>query len=286
MRRTNRFSFIALFMGFVLLLGACSSESAPPDGLAFQEDDSSQDPQIPIDEATTTTEAAPTTTESTVPKVNRPTNRTCSANDYSIAFPADLALIAPSPTTGGPFSVSVPAGTYDIVVWSWLGLEDYPTHVDERWYFTTDSGYTSPLTTDSSPELVTADQFSNQTLGATSSITVHHSAPGSAEANSVHPLCIGFRTVSAPQTTSVETTTTVAETTTTVAETTTTVQVAGPTTTTTAAPTTTTAAAVQPAQLALTGASELSMSLGLAGAALTLAGVATLIAARREDDEL
>lgn len=285
MRKTNRFSFIALFMGFVLVLGACSTESEPPEGLAFQESQDSGD--VPED-TTSTTEAAPTTTESTVPKVNRPTNRTCSANDYSIAFPADLALIAPSPATGGPFSVSVPAGTYDIVVWSWLGLEDFPTHVNERWYFTTDSGYTSPLSTDSSPELITADLFSNQTLGATSSITVHHSAPGSAEANSVHPLCIGFRTVSAPQTTSVETTTTtVAETTTTtVAETTTTIQVAGPTTTTTAAPTTTTVSDVQPAQLALTGASDLSMSLGLAGAALTLAGVATLIAARREEDEL
>lgn len=288
MRTTNRFGVLALFMGFVLLLGACSTESAPPDGLAFQEEDSSgpQDTQPVVDDTTTTTEAAPTTTESTVPKVNRPTNRTCSTNDYSIAFAADLALIAPSPTTAGPFSVSVPAGTYDIVVWSWLGLEDYPTHVDERWYFTTDSGYTSPLTTDASPELVTANVFSNQTLGATTSITVHHSKPGAAEPNSVHPLCIGFRTVSAPQTTSVETTTTVAETTTAETTTTTTVQVAGPTTTTVAETTTTVASAAEPAQLALTGASELSMSLGLAGAALTLAGVATLMAARREEDEL
>ena len=72
---------------------------------------------------------------------------------------------------------------------------------------------------------------------------------------------------------------------TTEATTTTQGQVLAQTTTTTAAPTTT--AAVAPAELALTGAGDLSMSIGLAGAALTLAGLAALGAARRsEDDDL
>lgn len=287
MRTTNRFSLLALFAGFVLLLGACSTESSPPDGLAFQ-DDSSGDQQAqdtttaaPTTTATPTTTAAPTTTESTVPKVPRPTNRDCSTNDYSLAFNSDVVLMAPTPSMQGPFNISIPAGTYDITVSSWLGFEDYAPDVMEQWYFSTDSGYTSPLTTDTSPELIANDLFSNQTIPATTSITLHHRSPSSAQPNSVHALCIGFRAVAAPQTTSAPTTT--AAPTTTTAAPTTTVQVAAPTTTT-AAPTTTTQAAA-PAQLALTGASELSLSLGLAGAALTLAGVATLMASRREDDQ-
>lgn len=284
MRTKKRFGLMALFAGFVLLLGACSTESTPPDGLAFQDSSGgdSQGDQSLQDTTTVapTTTAAPTTTESTVPKVNRPTNRTCQGNDHTVVFDESVVLIAPSPNMSGPYTVDIPAGTYDITVSSWLGLEDYVDHTDEQWYFSTNSGYTSPLSTDSSPELITNDLFSNQTVGATTSITLHHKSPSSAQPNSVHPLCIGFKTVSAPQTTSAPTTTTAAPTTTT------TIQVAAPTTTTTAAPTTTTqATAVVPAQLALTGASELSMSLGLAGAALTLAGVATVMASRRSEDD-
>lgn len=287
MRTTNRFSVIALFAGFILLLGACSTESTPPDGLAFQ--DSSQD--APIDDSsgdqslqdTTSTAApttaAPTTTESTVPKVPRPTNRVCPGNDHTLVFDASTVLMAPTPNTQGPFTVNIPAGTYDITVSSWLGFEDYAPDTMEQWYFSTDSGYTSPLSTDTSPELIANDRYVNQTVGATTSITLHHRSPSSSEPNSVHPLCIGFKAVAPPQTT---TTTTAAPTTTT------TVQVAAPTTTTTttAAPTTTTqATAAAPAELALTGASELSMSLGLAGAALTIAGVATVMASRRNEDD-
>ena len=286
-RTTNRFGFIALLVGFILLLGACSTESSPPDGLAFQ-DDSSGDtvPQQSLTDTSST--AAPTTTASTVPRVNRPWDRDCSTNDYSIAFGDDVVLITPAPTMAGPFNVTVPAGTYDITVSSWLGFEDYPTHVDESWYFSTNSGYTSPLTTDSSPELIMNDLFSAQTIGETTSITLHHKSPNSAQANSVHPLCIGFRAVTAPTTTAAPTTTTEQAvigsptTTTTAAPTTAAPTTAAPTT---AAPTTTPTTAA-PAQLALTGMSELSMSLGLAGAALTLAGVATLMAARRSEEDL
>jgi hypothetical protein len=236
-RTSIRFSLMALFAGFVLVLGACSTESTAPDGLAFQ-DDSSGD---------TSSTVAPTTS-ATVPRVFRPTDRTCSTSDHSIAFGEEVHLQAPSPSTQGPFSISVPAGTYDITVSSWLGFEDYPDHTMEQWYFSTDSGYTSPLSTDSSPELIVNNLYSSQTLPATTSITLHHRSPSSAQPNSIHPLCIGFRAVAPPETT-------------------------------------TTTKAAAPPQLALTGPSELSMSLGLAGGALTLAGVAALMAARRSEED-
>jgi hypothetical protein len=267
-RTSIRFSFMALFAGFVLVLSACSTDSTPPDGLAFQ-DDSSGD---------TSSTVAPTTS-STVPRVFRPTDRTCSTSDHSIAFGEEVHLQAPTPSTQGPFSISVPAGTYDITVSSWLGFEDYAGHDMEQWYFSTDSGYTSPLSTDSSPEQIVNNLYSSQTLPETTSITLYHRSPSSAQPNSIHPLCIGFRAVAPPETTTTTTsTTTEAPAVIAAAQTTTT------TTTTTAAPTTTTKA-VAPPQLALTGPSELSMSLGLAGGAITLAGVAALMAARRSEED-
>jgi len=208
-------------------------------------------------------------------------------------------LIDPSNATFGPVSVNVPAGTYEITMSSWLGTHDDPAQTMEQWYFTTDAGYTSPLTTDSSPNLVFTDVVQTQTLGATTSVTLFHKG-NTGVTNSVHPLCIGFRTVAAPTTTTAAptTTTTAAPTTTTtekqqvspatLAPTTTTT--AAPTTTTTAAPTTTTTVAAPTTtttvpKLALTGPDDLSMSLGLTGAALLLAGGAALVAARRSEED-
>jgi hypothetical protein len=302
-RTSIRFSLLTMFAGFGLLVGACSSDSVPPEGIAFQDDSSGDTVPAepdggqaqPEDSTTTTvaptTTAAPTTTEApepTTPRVNRP-NRTCSTSDYSVAFDASVVLQDPATTVAGPYTINVPAGTYEITMSSWLGFEDDPAQTMEQWYFTTDSGYTSPLTTDASPELIWTDAFGSQTLGDTTTVTLRHKAPGGASANSTHPLCIGFRTVAAPTTTTAAPTTT-----TTAAPTTTTTQAtaiapastAAPTTTTTAAPTTTTqVVATAPAELALTGPRELSMSLGLTGAALMLAGVATVTAARRSEED-
>lgn len=308
MRKNIRFSLLALFSGFVLLLSACSTESSAPESLAFQ-DDSSGDPSgetsstdAPATTEASTTEAPSTTVESTVPRVNRPTNRTCSTNEISIAFAENTLLMAPNRGTQGPFSIDIPAGTYDITVQTWLGFEDFPTHTMEQWYFTTDSGYTSPITTDYSPDLVGGEIFAGQTIPASTSITLFHKAGDGAVPNSVHPLCVGLTAVTPPTTTT--TTTAAPETTTTTAapETTTTTEaptddgdagVGGAaqtsttttTTTTTVAPTTTTTAtAAAPAELALTGPDDLSFSLGLVGASLTLAGAAALVASRRRDD--
>ena len=235
--------------------------------------------------------------------MNRPTNRDCSTSDFSIAFGEADVLIDPTNTTLGPFTLSVPAGTYEITMSSWLGFTDDPAQTMEQWFFTTDSGYTSPLTTDSA-ELVFTDVATSQTLPATSSITLRHKG-NTGVTNSVHPLCIGLRSVAAPvtTTTAAPTTTTAAPTTTTAAPTTTTTVAVSPggqgtdgTTTTTAAPTTTTAAPTTTVasgagaeeeipELALTGPGDLSMSLGLTGAALMLAGVAAVRASRRSEED-
>lgn len=282
--------FTAVIAGVALLFAACSTESEPPEGLAFQEDSSG-------------TTAAPEGTP-------RPTNLSCSGSDHSIQFDASLQLVDPNVPSSGPHSISLPPGIYDIQVGTWLGFEDYPAHTKEQWYFVTDSGYTSPTTRDTSPTQVVSDTFSGQLISsAVTSITLHHKLPGKPQNNSVHPLCVGFTlvgpvptttaaptttvaettTTAAPTTTVAETTTTaapettVAETTTTVAETTTTkVVILAESTTTTAAPTTTTKAPVK--ELALTGPSDLARSLGLVGFALTFAGLAALAAARRSED--
>ena len=178
---------MAIFAAFMLLLAACSSTGNPPDALAFQDEDPStvdEDPttttEAPTTTAAPTTTEAPTTTAAPDPGVSRPTNRTCTSSDYSVAFPSNVFLIAPTRTSQGSFPISVPAGTYDITVQTWLGFEDIPSHTMETWFFTTDSGYTSPVTVDSSPTLVNGQVFTAQSIPAgTTSITLFHGKPGS-----------------------------------------------------------------------------------------------------------
>ena len=298
----------ATFLGFSMLLAACSGTGDAPDALAFQDDSGG-------------TGAA---------TVARPTGNPCASNEFSVGFDASVVLIDPTTTTAGPFAVNVPAGTYDIIVSTWLGPEDIAAQTMEQWFFTTDSGYQSPLTNDFSPELLQNQEFQGQTIGATTSVTLHHKAPGMTSANSVHPLCIGFRTVEAPETTTttaapvettaapvetteapvetteapvetteapvetteapVETTEAPVETTEAPAETTPTTEAAAEGTEAVAAQAdeTTTTVREDPTdapELALTGPSELATSLGLTGAALLLAGSAAVVAARRSDDE-
>ncbi len=296
--RTKNKKLSAATLGFTMLLAACSGEGQVPDALAFQ--DSSSDPAPAF--------------------VPRPEGNLCAGSDHSIQFDTDVVLIDPQTTTLGPFNISLPAGTYDVTLATWLGGEELPLQTMEQWSISTDTGYTSPLTTDSSPVLVDSQTFTDQVIGNTAWITVDHKAPGMDSANSVHPLCVGFTSVEEPVVTTtteapVVTTTTeapvvttteapvvttteapvvttteapvvVEETTTTteapvvVEETTTTV--AAPATT--AAPTTTVAATAAP-ELALTGPSELALSLGLTGGALVLAGSAAVIASRRNEDD-
>lgn len=321
MSTPTRTRIVGLVSGLVLLVSACSSTGDAPDALAFQDDSSSTD----------TTQDPSTFDEPIESTADRP-NVTCSGSDFHVDFPENVWFAAPNRPSFGPFEVSIPEGTYDITVQTWLGFDDLPEHTMEQWFFSTDSGYTAPLSTDSSPQLTGADTFGGQQIPAgTTELTIFHKAQDGTVNNSVHPLCIGFDSVAVPETTTAapETTTAAPETTEAPAVTETTeapaevtetteapetAEVAGPTTTAAddgddselgaageldgddtttttaaaaAAATTTTVAASneQPAELALTGPGDLSFSLGLAGAALTLAGAAALAAARRQEED-
>lgn len=113
----------------------------------------------------------------------------------------------------GPFTIALPAGTYDITM---LSNDNHPTadyqveQTQEQWYFTLDNGYVSPPTND-----VPADQTTMTTsvgsveLTAATSISVHHLGEGGV--NSVNVECIGFTPsqieVAGPATTTPATTT-------------------------------------------------------------------------------
>ena len=319
----TRNRFLAICAGLILLVSACSSTGGAPESLAFEDpstdssgnliEDAEADTAVDSstdasDETTTTAEATTTTaapTTTSVPTVPRP-NLTCSSSDYSVAFPDNITLVSPVLTSAGPFSIAVPEGTYEITLQSWLGAIEFPRHTMEQWFFTTDSGYTSPLTTDHSPNLVGADTITAVIPAGTTSVSLFHKPQDTDINNSVQPLCIGFDALEAPATTTTaapattaapETTTAAPETTTTAAPSPTTTEaasgsdtgvaaggLANNTATTTTVATTSTSETV-PAELALTGPGDLSFSLGLAGAALTLAGAGALIASRRNEEE-
>ena len=159
--------FFALLAGLALLVTACSTESQPPEGLAFQ-DSGETATTTTVAESTTTEASAETTTEApeetttTIVGTPRPTNFTCADADHSIAFDDSVVLLDPQLPSSGPYAISIPAGTYDINIATWLGWEDFPTHTMEQWFIEADSGYTSSFSTDTSPTQVTADTFTNQ----------------------------------------------------------------------------------------------------------------------------
>lgn len=157
----------------------------------------------------------------------------------------------------GPFTIALPAGTYDITM---LSNDNHPSadyqveQTQEQWYFTLDNGYVSPPTND-----VPADQTTMITsvgaveLEAATSISVHHLGEGGV--NSVNVECIGFTPsdveVAGPATTAPATT---APPKNVVAPTTTEdLSVAPPST---IAPTTTAAAAIDPPSTEVQGAVE------------------------------
>lgn len=166
--------------------------------------------------------------------------------------------------SAGPFTIDLPAGTYDITMRS---NDNHPSpdyqveQTQEQWYFSLDNGYVSPPTLD-----VPADQTEiTTTLGpveleAATAITVHHLGEGNI--NSVNVECVGF-TLAAPVVAGPATTTTVAVAPPATAAPTTVAQVAPETTTEAPAAVTTTEApetevlavteTPQIAQLAVTG---------------------------------
>jgi len=101
--------------------------------------------------------------------------------------------------TAGPFAIELPSGVYDVTMVSWDAhhTHDQRTQLNEQWYFTTDSGYSSGLTLDIPLESnSTTTVQAEQTIDATTSITLRHA--GIDNVNSVTPICIGFVPVEQP----------------------------------------------------------------------------------------
>lgn len=146
-----------MFAFVVLATGCGAADAAPPASLAFADE--------------------------------RPTQLGCGSSEFTIEFPASVVLGAET-TAAGPYDLALPEGTYTIRTASWMGPAG-DAGANQRWYITTNGGFESPLTSDSSPVGSTVNQFDNQALEASSTITIHLDN-GAGLFDEVHPLCIGL----------------------------------------------------------------------------------------------
>ena len=117
--------------------------------------------------------------------------------EYSFGFEGTRLLNDGISDSAGPFTISMPAGTYDITLHSFDDHAAHPGQLEqtqEQWYFALDSGYTSPVSSDI-PEDVNSvvDTFSNIVIEEATAISVHHLGEGGV--NSVAPMCVGFTSV-------------------------------------------------------------------------------------------
>ena len=126
--------------------------------------------------------------------------------EYSFGFEGTRLLNDGISDSAGPFSIELPAGTYTVTTESFDDHAAHPGQVEqtaEQWYIVLDSGYVSPLTSDVPEDgNFVADTFANQTIEASSSITLRHRGEGGV--NSVSPLCVGFTTVAVAEEVPVE----------------------------------------------------------------------------------
>jgi len=133
----------------------------------------------------------------TVLGTTTPANAANQCGEHSFSFEGTRLLNDGISDSAGPFVISMPAGTYDITMHS---FDDHAAHpgqfeqTQEQWYFTLDSGYTSPVSSDI-PDAANSvvDVFEGVTIGPATAITVRHL--GEAGINSVAPSCVGFTTV-------------------------------------------------------------------------------------------
>ena len=252
--RTNKKTLSATLLGFSMLLAACSGGGETPEALAFQ-DDSSGNVDVGTDDGAGDTAGTDNGAGDTAgtdngagdgaggETTNRPTENLCDSSAFNISFPESVVLTDPANSMIADVDFAVPAGTYDIFTVTWKGFTDDPAQTMEQWMFeAVDGDYVSPLTSDNDSELIVTNQLGEGvTIDGFTSIKLSHKAPGMDSANSVHPICIGFRPVAPAATTT--TAAPVEETTTTTAApeiveevTTTTAAPVEETTTTTAAP--------------------------------------------------
>ena len=117
--------------------------------------------------------------------------------EYSFGFEGTRLLNDGISTSAGPFTISLPAGTYDVTMVSHDAHDEHPgqdEQTQEQFYFTLDSGYTSPPSNDIPTEVNDMTTVVGaQEIGASTSITVHHLGQGGI--NSVDVRCVGFTAV-------------------------------------------------------------------------------------------
>ena len=127
-------------------------------------------------------------------------NAESACGEYSFGFDGTRLLNDGISDSAGPYTISLPAGTYDITMHSFDDHVDHPGQVEqtqEQWYFMLDSGYTSPASSDIPDESTsTVDTFEGVIIGESKAISVHHLGQGGV--NSVGPTCVGFTTVVTP----------------------------------------------------------------------------------------
>lgn len=115
--------------------------------------------------------------------------------EYSYGFTGTRLINDGISTSAGPYAISLPAGTYDVQMWSNDNhpSPDYQTdQTAEQWYFVLDNGYSSPPTLDIPNNAEsTVTSIEKVTLDAATTITVHHRLVGSSP-NSVNVECVGF----------------------------------------------------------------------------------------------
>lgn len=122
---------------------------------------------------------------------------TMGCGEYSFGFEGTRLLNDGISDSAGPFAIELPAGTYDVLMQSHDAHDEHPGQTEqtqEQWYFTLDSGYVSPVTSDVADESnIAVDEFDDQDIAESASITLHHLGQGGV--NSVDPICVGFTTI-------------------------------------------------------------------------------------------
>lgn len=122
------------------------------------------------------------------------------SGEISLEFNDVQLLNSDSQSKAGPYNVQLAAGTYDVSTMSFDHHSSQPGAGDqsmEQWYFTLDSGFTSPFTSDvpANADLV-SDTWRGLIIDESTALTIHHQ--GSGGVNSVWPRCISFDRVDLP----------------------------------------------------------------------------------------
>ncbi len=114
--------------------------------------------------------------------------------DYSYGFEGTRLLNDGISDVSGPYPIDLPAGVYTVTLVAHDNHDtqvNVPTQSGEQYVVELDSGYTSPPSTDiPDDKILTTTVFTNQTVGASTQITVRHG--GEPGINSVDVLCVGF----------------------------------------------------------------------------------------------